>query len=144
MTIILVLGAAAGAILGFRQFRVWALAPLIVFAASGMVANGIVNGLDRRNIILGLLAAVACPQIGYLMSAIRLLMTPEKACPDLKGHFTNGSPEQNLFLSNYNNFARNRNYTHDHTAHVGHQLEDNPPVQPSAADCFELSLRSRS
>ena len=70
MTIILIFGAAAGAILGFRHFKVWALVPLIVLAASGVVANGIATGLDRRNIIVGLLAAVVCPQIGYLMSFI--------------------------------------------------------------------------
>ena len=101
MTIILILGAAAGAILGFRHFKVWALAPLIVFAASGVVANGIATGLDRRNIILGLLAAVACPQIGYLMSFIRSLVTPqEQPHPDRKNDFTIGSREQDLLLSN--------------------------------------------
>ena len=102
MTVILILGAAAGAILGFRHFKVWALGPLIVFAASGVVANGIANGLDRRNIIVGLLAAVACPQIGYLMSFIRSLVTLKQSRPDRKRRFTTGSREQDLLLSNTN------------------------------------------
>ena len=101
MTIILIFGAAAGAILGFRHFKVWALAPLIVFAASGVVANGIATGLDRGNILVGLLAAVACPQIGYLMSFIRsLVIQQEQPHPDRKSDFTIGSREQDLFLSN--------------------------------------------
>ncbi len=84
MTIILILGAAAGALLGFHHFKVWALVPLIVFAASGVVANGIVTGLDRPQIILGLLAAVACPQIGYLMSFIRSSVTLQQPRPNRK------------------------------------------------------------
>ena len=98
MTIILILGAAAGAILGFRHFKVWALVPLIVFAACGVVANGIATGVDRRNIILGLLAAVACPQVGYLMSFLRSLVTPQQPRSDRKSRFTR---EQDLLLSNY-------------------------------------------
>ena len=90
MTIILILGAAAGAILGFRHFKVWALVPLIVFAASGVVANGIATGLDRRSVLLGLLAAVACPQIGYLMSLMRSLVSPQRPRPDRQVPFYNG------------------------------------------------------
>lgn len=101
MTIILILGAAAGAILGFRHFKVWALVPLIVFAASGVVASGIATGLDRRNIILGLLAAVACPQIGYLMSFLQSFITPQEPRHVRKSRFTIGSPEQDLLLRNY-------------------------------------------
>ena len=102
MTIILILGAAGGAILGLRHFKVWALAPLIVFAASAAVANGIANGLDAGNIIVGLLAAVACPQIGYLMSFIRSLVTLKQPRADRKRRFTMGSREQDLLLSNTN------------------------------------------
>ena len=101
MIIILILGAAAGAIIGFRHFKVWALAPLIVFTASGVVANGIATGLDRRNMIFGLLAAVVCPQIGYLMSFIRSLVTPQQSRPDRESGFTISSREQELLLSNY-------------------------------------------
>ena len=101
MTIILILGAATGAILGFRHLKVWALTPLIVFTAAGVVANGIAIGLDRRNMMFGLLAAVVCPQIGYLMSFIRSLVTPQQPRPDRKSGFTIGSREQDLLLSNY-------------------------------------------
>ena len=101
MIIILILGAATGAILGFRHFKVWTLAPLVVFAASGVIANGIATGLDRRDIILGLLAAIACPQVSYLMSFIRSLATPQQARPDRQGRFTIDSSEQDLSLSNY-------------------------------------------
>ena len=108
MTIILILGAAAGATLGFRHFKVWALAPLIIFTASGVVANGIATGLDRRNIIVSLLAAVVCPQIGYLMSFVRSLVTPRQPHPDRKSGFTIGYREQDLRLSTYTNHMHNR------------------------------------
>ena len=108
MTIVLILGAASGAILGFRDFKVWALVPLIAFVASGVVANGIATGLDRHNIVLGLLAAVACPQIGYLISFIRSLVTPQQLRPNGKSCFTIGSHERDLLLSNYKNHIHNR------------------------------------
>ena len=101
MIIILILGAATGAILGFRHFKVWALTPLIVFTAAGVVANGVAIGLDSRNMMFGLLAAVVCPQIGYLMSFIGSLVTPQQSRPDRKSGFTIGSREQDLLLSNY-------------------------------------------
>lgn len=98
MAIILIFGAAAGAILGLRHFKVWALAPLIIFAASGVVASGIATGLDRHNIILGLLAAVACPQIGYLMSFVSSLVTPyEQPLPNWKDRSSMGSREEICF-----------------------------------------------
>ena len=127
MTIILILGAAAGAILGFRHFKVWALAPLIVFAACGVVASGIATGLDRRDIILGLLAAVACPQIGYLMSFIRSLVTPQQPRPDRKSHFTIGSREQDLLLSNY------QNNIHIRATCARNRLESDAVVQAGTA-----------
>ena len=108
MTIVLIVGAAAGAIFGFRHFKVWALVPLIVFAASAVVANGIATGLDRRNIILGLLAAIACPQIGYLISVARSLVTPQQPDPDRESRFTIGSREQDLLLSNCQSHVHNR------------------------------------
>ncbi len=101
MTMILIFGAAAGAILGFLHFKVWALAPLIVFAASGVVATGIATGFDRGGIIVGLLAAVACPQIGYLMSSIPSSIMPKQPRPDRKRRFTMGSREQDLLLRNH-------------------------------------------
>ncbi len=97
MTIILILGAAVGAIIGFRNFKVWVLAPVIVFAASCVVANGITAGLDGRTIMLGLLAAIACPQIGYLMSVIRSLVRPQQPHPDRKRGFTIGSASEIYF-----------------------------------------------
>jgi hypothetical protein len=84
MQVILIFGAAAGAFLGFRHFKVWALVPLIIFAASGIVANGIATGLDRRSIMVGLLAAIFCPQIGYLMSFVRSLVTSQQPHTDPK------------------------------------------------------------
>lgn len=114
--IILTFAVAAGAILGFRHFRVWSLAPLIAFAASGIVANGIVTGLDRRNFVLALLAAIVCPQIGYLLNAARLLIAPKEVLP---------RSEPSLYdwpLSNYRNFGRNRNYTQARTASARHSL----------------------
>ena len=108
MTIILIFGAAVGAILGFRHFKVLALAPLIVFGVAGIVAVGIATGVDPHNIIICLLAAVACPQIGYLMGSIRPSITPRQPRSDRKSRFTIGSQRQDLLLSNYNNFTHNR------------------------------------
>lgn len=108
MTIILILGAVAGATFGLRHFKVWALAPLIIFTASGVVANGIATGLDRRNTIVSLLAAVVCPQIGYLTSFVRSLVTPQQPRPGRKSGFTIGCREQDLRLSNYTNHMHNR------------------------------------
>ena len=99
MTIVLFFGAAAGAILGFCHFKVFALAPLIVFTAAGVVANAVATGLDGRNIMLGLLAAVVCPQIGYLMSFIPPSAIPKRPRPDRKSRFTIGSRGQGLPLS---------------------------------------------
>lgn len=127
MTIILILGAAAGAMLGFRHFKVWALVPLIVFAVSAVATNGIVTGLDRRNIILGLLAAVACPQIGYLVSFVRSLVTPQQPRPDRQSRFTMGSREQDLLLSNY------KSHIHNRAACARHRLEGGAAVQAAAA-----------
>ena len=107
MTTILIFGAAAGVFLGVRHFKVFALAPLIVLAAAGVVATGVATGLDRRNIILGLLAAIACPQLGYLISCIRPLTTRKQPHPDRKSRFTIGSRGQDLLLSNYNSDAYN-------------------------------------
>lgn len=108
MAIILILGAVAGAILGLRHYKVWALAPLIVFAASGVVANGIATGLDRRNIVLSLLAAVVCPQIGYFMSFVRSSVAPQEPRPDRRSGFTIGSGVQDLLLRNDKDHVRDR------------------------------------
>lgn len=99
MTIILIFSAAAGAIMGLRHFKVWALAPIILFAAAGVLANAVATGLDRRDIVLGLLMAVACPQICYLMTFIRSLIIPNHPRPD---------PQAGFALSSYNYCADDR------------------------------------
>jgi hypothetical protein len=70
MTAIAIFGAAAGVILGLCHFRVFALLPVVLIFAAGAVVGGVATGLERSSILLGLLAAVASPQIGYLASSI--------------------------------------------------------------------------
>ena len=70
MLFVLIFGAAAGAILGLRPFRVFVLVPVILVAAAGAVANGFASGDDPRSIVSGLVAAVASPQIAYFVAAI--------------------------------------------------------------------------
>lgn len=68
MTLILGLGGATGAILGFRHFKVGALAPLIVLIAGCVLANGVAGGCELRGLMFSLLVAVVSPQVGYLLS----------------------------------------------------------------------------
>jgi hypothetical protein len=70
MIAILIFGAAVGIILGLGRFKVFALLPVILLFAAGTIARGIATGLEARTIAFGLLAAVASPQIAYVVSAI--------------------------------------------------------------------------
>ncbi len=70
MTIVLIFGAVAGVILGLGRFKVLALLPVIVIVAAGVIGNGLASGLELRIIAFGVLMAVVCPQIGYLVSSL--------------------------------------------------------------------------
>jgi hypothetical protein len=63
-------GGAIGAILGLRQSKVFTLMPAMLLAAGGTILNGVVTGVDYRDIGFDLLATVACLQIGYLVCCI--------------------------------------------------------------------------
>ena len=128
MIVILFLGAATGAILGFRHLKVWALTPLIVFTAVGVVAYGVAIGVDGRSMMFGLLAAVVFPQAAYLMSFIRSLLKPQQRRSDRKRGFTMGSREQDLLLSNHKNRIYNR------VTLAGRRLEGDTAAQPDAAN----------
>ncbi len=69
MTVVLIFGAGAGVILGLGRFKVLALLPVIVIVAAGAIGNGLATGLEPRIIAFGVLVAVVCPQIGYLVSS---------------------------------------------------------------------------
>jgi hypothetical protein len=68
MIIILILGVSLGAIAGLRRSRVFALAPVILLIAAGAIASDGATGQDPRVVMLDLLAAVAFPQIGYVIA----------------------------------------------------------------------------
>ena len=70
MIFVLIFGAAAGAVLGLRPFRVFVLVPVILVMAAGTIANGFAGGHDPRTMVFGLMAAVASPQIAYIAAAI--------------------------------------------------------------------------
>jgi hypothetical protein len=62
----MILGAAAGAILGLLRFKVFALLPSTSILGACAIANGVAAGRESLGIVLNLLGAVASPQIGYL------------------------------------------------------------------------------
>ncbi len=70
MMAMLILGAAAGVILGLGRFKVLALLPVILIVLAGAIGNGVANGLEPRAIAFGTLMAIASPQIGYLVSSL--------------------------------------------------------------------------
>jgi hypothetical protein len=70
MTLLLMFGLATGAILAFAQFKVFTLLPVILLCGAVAFANCFATGLDPPTIALGLLVAIASPQIGYLAAAI--------------------------------------------------------------------------
>jgi hypothetical protein len=70
MTVILIFGAAVGAILGLRHLKVFALVPVMLLVAAGAIANGAATGLDPRTIGFDLLVAVVSSQIGYLVTSV--------------------------------------------------------------------------
>lgn len=104
MTTVLILGAAAGAILGLSHFKVLALAPLVVLAAAGAIVTEVSNGLEPRQLTIGLFAAVACPQIGYLLGSIRPSKNPKQ--PGVKSNSTTGSLGQEFLLSNCSHYTQ--------------------------------------
>jgi hypothetical protein len=69
MLALLTFVALAGAVLGLR-FKAFALVPLIVLVGLGIIANGAGTDQGSRAILLTLLAAVACLQIGYFAVCI--------------------------------------------------------------------------
>ena len=137
MIFIVILGAATGAIIGFRHLKVWALTPLIALTAAGVVANGLAIGLDSRNMMFGLLAAVVCPQIGYLMSFIGSLVAPQQSQSDRESGFTISSREQELLLSNYKTNIHHRAARAKGEAAV----QPNPDAANIAAAPFALNQR---
>ncbi len=70
MIAVLIFGAAAGAVLGLRPFGVLVLAPVILLVAAGAIAAGLAANQNLGTVTLGLVAAVASPQIGYFVTAI--------------------------------------------------------------------------
>ena len=49
MTGIVIVGAATGAFLGLRQFKVFVLVPAILLAAAGIIMKGVLAGLDYQD-----------------------------------------------------------------------------------------------
>jgi hypothetical protein len=69
MLALLTVLALAGAVLGLR-FKAFALVPVIVVVGLAIIMNGAGTDQGSRAILLTLLAAVACLQIGYFAVCI--------------------------------------------------------------------------
>ena len=70
MTGIVIVGAATGAFLGLRQFKVFVLVPAILLAATGIIMKGVLAGLDYQDISLDSLAIIVSLEIGYFVGSI--------------------------------------------------------------------------
>jgi hypothetical protein len=69
MTGIVIVGAATGAFLGLRQFKVFVLVPAILLAAAGIIMKGVLAGLDYQ-VSLDSLAIIVSLEIGYFVGSI--------------------------------------------------------------------------
>ena len=63
-------GGAAGALLAFRQFKVFVLAPVSLLAAIGVILYSRVTGEDFRATVIDFIVSVLSLQIGYLVGGI--------------------------------------------------------------------------
>jgi hypothetical protein len=70
MTAIVIVGAASGGFLGLRQFKVLVLVPAILLAATGIIINGVLAGLDYQDVGFDLLAIIVSLEIGYFVGSI--------------------------------------------------------------------------
>jgi hypothetical protein len=70
ITGIIVFGGAAGALLAFRQFKVFVLVPVSLLAAIGVILYSRVTGEDFRATVIDFIVSVLSLQIGYLVGGI--------------------------------------------------------------------------
>ena len=70
LTGIVVFGGLAGALLAFRQFKVFVLVPASLLAAIGVILYSRVTGEDFRATVIDFIVSVSSLQIGYLVGAI--------------------------------------------------------------------------
>ena len=67
---IIIFGGAAGALLAFRQFKVFVLVLASLLAAIGVILQSRVTGQDFRATVIDFVLCVSSLQIGYLVGAI--------------------------------------------------------------------------
>jgi hypothetical protein len=67
-------GAAAGAYLALRRYRVFVLAPAVVFFAAGALVAGIVAGHDPRTIAVEVIGATASTQLGFVAVSLTVYL----------------------------------------------------------------------
>jgi hypothetical protein len=70
VTSIIVFGAAAGALLAFRQLKVFILAPASLLVAIGIIFHSRATGEDFRATIIDFIVSVSSLQIGYLVGSV--------------------------------------------------------------------------
>jgi hypothetical protein len=70
ITGIIVFSGAAGALLAFRQFKVFVLVPASLLAVIGVILHSRMTGQDFRATVIDFIVSVSSLQIGYLVGGI--------------------------------------------------------------------------
>ena len=70
ITGLVVLNGAAGALIGFRQLKVFVLVPASLLVAIGVILHSHVTGQDFRATVIDFIVGISSLQIGYLVGSI--------------------------------------------------------------------------
>ena len=87
ITSIIVFGGAAGALLAFRQFKVFVLVPASLLAAIGVILHSRVTGQDFGATVIDFFASIWSLQIGYLVGGIADEFFMEAKLPEVSELF---------------------------------------------------------
>ena len=87
ITSIIVFGGAAGALLAFRQFKVFVLVPASLLAAIGVILHSRVTGQDFGATVIDFIASIWSLQIGYLVGGIADELFMEAKLPEVSELF---------------------------------------------------------
>ena len=87
ITSIIVFGGAAGALLAFRQFKVFVLVPASLLAAIGVILHSRLTGQDFGATVIDFFASIWSLQIGYLVGGIADEFFMEAKLPEVSELF---------------------------------------------------------
>ena len=83
ITGIVVFGGAVGALLAFRQFKVFVLLPASLLVAIGVILHSRVTGEDFGATVIDFIVSVLSLQIGYLVGSIADEFFREAKAPEV-------------------------------------------------------------